>query len=100
MRDLTISNLINLNGCKEFNHLRITNIDDFFNDYTNNLDYYSPPYKILAELEEVILFQNEPEPNILISYKDWGNIIFDLVGIRELGYLRIVDYKYSGVVTM
>jgi hypothetical protein len=96
MRNLTISDSKNLKGCKEFNHLRITNIEEFFYYYSNNLDYYAPPFKILAELENKILFENNPEKCIIIPYKEFGDIIFDFEGIRLSGDLRIVMYRFSG----
>ncbi len=99
MRKLTISTSINLNGCKEFNHLRISNIEDFFSNYGNNLDYYSSPFKILHDLEKVMLFENEPEECVLISYKPDGDIIFRLKEIKEEYNLRIVIYEYEGSIS-
>ena len=96
MRKLTISTSINLGACREFNHLRISNIEDFLSSYTNNVDYYSSPFKILKELESIILFQDEPEEVMLVNYKPEGYIIFNLEGIKEDGELRIVTYKYTG----
>lgn len=96
MRNLKVSDSINLNGCKEFNHLRITDLQEFLSNYTNNLDYYKPPFKILAELEEKILFENNPEEFISIDYKDWGEILFGLNRIYEHDDLRIVEYSYIG----
>ena len=95
MRNLTVSNSINLNGCKEFNHLRISNLQDFFSDYGNNLDCYSSPFKILSELENEVLFENNPNDCILIPYKSDGDIIFRLIEIKEEGSLRVVVYKYD-----
>ena len=99
MRNLTVSNSINLNGCKEFNHLRISNIQDFFSGYANNLDYYSSPFKILSDLERKIMFEDNPEEWILISYKPDGDIIFRLKEMKEDGGLRIVVYEYYGSVS-
>ena len=99
MRNLTVSNSINLNGCKEFNHLRISNIQDFLLGYGNNLDYYSSPFKILSDLENEIMFENNPKEYILISYKPDGDVIFRLKEMKEDGNLRIVVYKYNGIVS-
>jgi hypothetical protein len=99
MRKLTISRSINLNGCKEFNHLRISNIEHFLSDYGNNLDYYSSPFKIIYDLEKTILFENEPKECILIPYKPDGDIIFRIKEIKEENNLRIVIYEYEGSVS-
>lgn len=96
MRDLTVSNSINLNGCKEFNRLRIPNINDFFDMYGNNLDCYSSPFQILLDLESKIMFENNPEEFILIPYKRDGDIIFRLIEIKEEDHLRVVVYAYDG----
>lgn len=99
VRDLTISKSINLNGAKEFNHLRITNIEDFLSSYGNNLDYYKTPFNILADLENQIKFKNNPKATIFCSYKDDGEVIFSLVNIREQGNLRIVEYSFDSFVS-
>lgn len=95
VRDLTVSDSINLKGRKEFNHLRVINLDKFFEDYACNLDYYASPFKILADLEERIKYENNPESTVLVSYKDDGDVIFDLVGIEEQDRLRIVKYEFA-----
>ena len=95
MRDLKTSDSLNLYGCKEFNHLRISNIDIFFKYYQNNLDYYFTPFRILYELEKEIMFQNNPPEMIFIPYKPNGDIIFGLVEIKEEDELRIVTYEYQ-----
>ena len=94
IRNLRISDSINLNGCKEFNHLRIRNIQEFLDGYGNNLDYYKSPFSIFAELEKRILFENNPEKCILIPYKEEGYVIFDLERICEFDNLRIVEYSF------
>jgi len=99
MRNLTISDSINLGGCKEFNHLRIRNMDEFLSSYTNRLDYYAPPFKILCKLEEAILFSNNPRESVLVKYKPDGDIIFYFVDIKEEGELRIVTYEYAGSIS-
>ncbi len=98
-RDLTVSKSINLNGAREFNHLRLVNLDDFLMEYGNNLEYYAPPFKILADLEKEIMFENNPEQTILVPYKPDGDIIFRLVGIEEEGGLRIVRYEYDSSIS-
>lgn len=95
MRNLTVSKSINFNGCKEFNHLRIYNLKNFLSEYGNNLDYYSSPFKILSDLESEIMFENNPDDCVLISYKPDGDIIFRLIEIKEEGDLRVVVYEYD-----
>jgi predicted GNAT superfamily acetyltransferase len=99
VRDLTVSKSINLNGAKEFNHLRIANLEQFLLNYASNLDYYSPPFKILAELENKIMYANRPEETILCSYKPDGDVIFRLEEVREEGNLRVVVYTFSTYVS-
>jgi hypothetical protein len=99
MRNLKVSDSINLNGHKEFNHLRIKNLKRFFDVYENNLNYFETPFSIFAELEKRILFENNPEECILISYKEEGDVIFDLERIYELNNLRIVEYSFRTFVS-
>jgi hypothetical protein len=99
MRDLTVSNSVNLNGSREFNHVRITNLEDFFNSYENNLEYYKSPFAILADLEEQVKFENKPEQTILCEYKPHGDIIFYFVNMYEQDNLRIVEYEYASSVS-
>lgn len=95
MREL----IIKQNDYKEFNRLLIINIDTFLIDYCNNIDYYKPPFEILSELEKLILFENDPDETILISYKNGGDIIFNKERIYTSGPLRIVEYKFSGTIS-
>ena len=94
-RELTISESINLAESREFNHLRIKNLDQFLNSYINNLDHYKLPYEILADLEFQIKFNNVPEKVILCSYKDGGDAIFNFVELRMEENIRIVEYEFS-----
>ena len=94
-RDLIISVGENLKGAKEFNHLRVVNLDNFLSTYEGNLDYYQSPFKILADLEDKIKFENNPDQTVMCSYKAGGEVIFDLVDIKEQGNLRVVNYKFS-----
>jgi hypothetical protein len=91
IRDLTISGRVS----KEFNHLRIRNSDVFFSAYSNNLDCYASPFQILADLETQIKFENNPEKTVLCAYKEDGDVIFDLIDIREENGLRIVEYEFA-----
>jgi len=95
VRDLTASDSINLKGAKEFNHLRVVNLEEFLSSYPNNLDYYASPFKILADLEETIKYENNPESTVTVAYKDDGDVLFDLVGIEEKNGLRIVKYEFA-----
>jgi hypothetical protein len=98
MRNLKVSTSFNLGEQREFNHLRISNLDEFFEDYTNNLEYYKSPFKIFKELEEQVLFKNNPKATVLVDYKENGSIIFDLEEIKEVGDLRVVVYSYRTVI--
>jgi len=86
----------NLKGSKEFNRLVIKNINEFFNGCGNRYDHYKAPYHILAELEKEIMFENNPDEVILISYKDDGFMVFDLVSIFEKNNFRVVVYEFNG----
>ena len=97
MRKLGINQSINLNGSREFNHLRITDIEGFLDDYRAHYDVYQSPFKILQLLEDKIKFENNPPKIILIPYKDDGDIIFHLVGIRIENDIRIVEYCENGL---
>lgn len=97
--DSNMSESVNLKSSKEFNHLRVVNIEEFLSNYTCNRNYYSPPFKILAELEEKIMYSNSPEKTVLCSYKPDGDVIFDLEEIREEGNLRVVVYRFSTYIT-
>jgi hypothetical protein len=94
-RDLIISDSRNLPGSREFNHLRIANLDAFFSAYNNSMEYYASPFQILADLETQIKFENKPEDTVLCAYKPDGDVIFDLVNIREEGALRVVEYEFA-----
>ena len=82
----------------EFNHLRIENLDYFLDNYSNNARYKTP-FKILAELEEQIKFQNSPESTVLSPYKSDGDCVFDLIGVRIEEEKRFVVYRYSTTVS-
>jgi hypothetical protein len=84
-----------LNNYREFNHLRIENLDYFLSNYKNNLEYYESPFKILADLEDKVKFQNNPEKTILCPYKPDGDAIFQLEKIEIDGNLRIVTYSFE-----
>lgn len=97
MRELTVrENAPNLNGAKEFNHLRITNLNSFLEDYGNKYDYYKSPFAILAELEEKVKYENNPPESVDIAYKDFGFMIFDLKGVYEKNGddRRFVEYAF------
>lgn len=95
IRNLKINYGANLNGCKEFNHLRISNLPEFFSSYGNNLEYYKAPWKILSELEEQIKFVNNPEHALFVSYKEGGEVIFTLKEMYIEGDLRVVVYEFD-----
>lgn len=95
VRDLKIVNSGNLTGAKEFNILRVVNIDEFLATNLNNLDFYRSPFQILADLEEAIKFENSPDSTVTVPYKDEGDVIFDLVGIEEKDNARIVKYEFA-----
>lgn len=96
IRNLTIKTSTNLGAQREFNHLRISNLEEFLKSYTNNIEFYRSPYQILEDLESQIKFVNDPPETLLITYKDEGDIIFDLVGVSLSSRdVRIVEYQYS-----
>jgi hypothetical protein len=98
MRDLTI----NLGTQREFNHLRVSNLKEFLDKYLNRFEYYQSPYSILADLERKVLFENNPEDLLLISYKPGGYIIFRARGImtsEKTSRRRFVTYTYEGIVS-
>lgn len=83
-------------GIKEFNHLRISNLDNFLERYACKDEIYKSPFEILADLEEKIKFVNDPEEVILCSYKNEGDVIFRLAQIRIDGdNRRIVEYEFD-----
>lgn len=84
---------------RKFNHLRVSNIDEFLSSYKNNSEYYSPPFKILRELEDVIIFDDKPEQCSLISYKIDGYVIFDLEKVETVDGVRFVTYNFNGFVS-
>ena len=90
MRDLKIPE-----GTRERNILLVDNIDRFLQSYQNNQTSYISPFGILYNLEKKVMFENNPEECVLISYKEWGDIIFRLKSMREEGCLRIVVYEYD-----
>ena len=68
---------------REFNHLRIINIDEFLSSYSNNTNYYKSPFSILAELENKIKYTDNPDSSIICPYSPNGDIMFELVNIKE-----------------
>jgi hypothetical protein len=99
IRDLALSVSRNLGEKREFNHLRIDNIEYFLRDYASNIEYYKSPFEILADLEAQIKFENNPEEGVMCSYKPEGYAMFNLVDIKEEGNLRIVTYHFTGFVS-
>ncbi len=101
--NLTVSKSINLGTKREFNHLRISNLDVFLKEYSNSVEFYASPFKILRELEKAVMFKDDPDDFLLISYKPTGDIMFRLdgVGRSKLRYddRRIVTYTYEGSVS-
>lgn len=89
----------NLTHRIKFNHLRIANIHEFLSSYDNNISKYQSPFKILAELENRIKYVDNPDNIILCPYSSDGDIMFELVNIKEKGKLRIVEYSYTTTVT-
>lgn len=81
---------------KEYNVLRIKNIERFFEIFTTNREGYVPPYAILADLESQVINENLPQRYISCSYKDFGDALFELVDVRIEGIFRIVEYEFTG----
>jgi hypothetical protein len=95
MRNLTISDSINLNGCREYNLLRISNIESFLDSHLNNLDFYASAWKVIRDLEKEIMFENHPKDFIFIPYKPGGDVIFRLVNVVVQGDSRYVIYEFD-----
>ena len=92
MRNLKTSTVLG----KEFNYLRISNINEFLSSYSSNFEYYASSFQILYELEKRIMFKNNPDDCMLINYKEDGYIIFRLKEMKEENNLRVVVYEYEG----
>lgn len=104
--NLTVSKSRNLGTQREFNHLRISNIDVFLKEYANNIEFYASPFQILRELELAVMFKNDPDDFLLIDYKPNGgdgDIMFRLKSVARGEYhldkRRIVTYTYDGSVS-
>jgi hypothetical protein len=95
MRNLTIENTGRIGGCKEFNHLRILNLQEFLDRYLYNLDYSASPWQVIANLEKEVLFENAPEECYLITCKGETDAVFQLIEIKEEGDLRIVVFVFD-----
>lgn len=98
---LKTSESINLQDSREFNHLRISNLAEFFESYQNNLEYYKSPWKVLSDLEDKLKFENHPAAVIPIDYKDDGCVLFNLKTVqREKGSgVRIVEYEFASFIS-
>jgi hypothetical protein len=105
MRKLKTSTSKNLGFQREFNHLRVSNLQEFLKEYSNTLEFYASPYYILRELELRVMFKNNPDDFLLIDYKPNGgdgDVIFRLDGITiedVYGGRRFVTYTYEGTVS-
>lgn len=84
---------------REFNHLRIKNLNYFLDTYGNNTAYYESPFSILAALERQIKFEDLPETTICVSYKPDGEVIFRQTGIFYNGSVRIVEYEFDTTIS-
>lgn len=87
-----------LSAYSEFNHLRVTNLNQFLHEYENNIDYYASPYAILAQLEAQVKYEQLPG-FVSVPYKDGGDVLFDFVQLYQDGGRRIVEYTYTGSVS-
>ena len=85
---------------KDINILKIKNLDHFLNYPSNNTDRYKSKFRILSDLEEEIKYQSNPDPTIMIVYKDFGFYIFVLlkIYIDDNGY-RIVEYEFETTIS-
>ncbi len=96
VRPLEIVQPKNRKEMREFNHLRISNLQSFLDQYFNNLDYYDSPFTVLAGLEAEVKFTNDPPKVVLASYKPDGEMIFNLIRVYEdTHHRRIVEYEFS-----
>lgn len=83
------------NNHNEFNLIRVTNIQAFLDSYTNNIDYYKTAFQILLDLEDKVKYSDNPDNTVSVSYKEEGEVLFDLVSVREINNTRIVEYEFS-----
>lgn len=104
--NLTVSKSRNLGTQREFNHLRLSNMDSFLREYQNKIEFYASPFQILRELELTVMFKDKPDDFLLIDYKPNGgdgDIMFRLDSVvrkeSPIDDRRIVTYTYEGTVS-
>ncbi|MCX3266571.1 hypothetical protein [Pedobacter agri] len=85
---------------REYNHLRILNIDYFLESTSNTYEPYLSPFAILADLESQVMFENDPPESLLIGYKEDGDCIFELVSVDLIEHnRRTVTYEFMTTIS-
>jgi len=82
---------------KEFNRLKIENLDQYLSMYVNRTINYVSAFQILANLEAEIRFLRVPESQISITYKTGAKLSFCLVGMDESVRPRIAKYRFDNL---
>jgi len=83
----------NMKGYKKQNTLVVINIQDYLKSYRNNCDYYKSVFSILKELEDAVIYTDEPDQHIFIEYKpDFGNVLFKYVGSKPIFKDILIHY--------
>jgi hypothetical protein len=80
---------------KEFNRLKIENLDQYLSLYTNRTVHYVSAFQILANLEAEIKFLKFPETQISIAYKAGSKLSFYLVGVDDTVRPKIAKYRFD-----
>ena len=96
---LGISVSRNLGEQRQCAQLRITNLDEFLEAHSPDVEYYHSPFKILAELEAKVIFNNDPADLALAAYKPDGDCIFDFVRRENKNGKVYYFYKYSTTIS-
>jgi hypothetical protein len=82
---------------KEFNRLKIENLDQYLSVYVNRTIHFVSAFQILANLEAEIRFLNTPESEISITYKTGAKLSFYFVGMDESVRPRIAKYRFDNL---
>lgn len=75
--------------------LRLSNYEYFIASYTNTGKHYRSPHEILSDLEKQVCYSEKIIDNILIPYKDWGDLIFTFDRQMRDGNDVYLVYEYD-----
>ncbi|OJV50494.1 MAG: hypothetical protein BGO31_14120 [Bacteroidetes bacterium 43-16] len=81
---------------KEYNILRVSNLNEFFELYQYNNQYYSPPFALLSKLEQAVMLEDDPPTEVNCQFEDCGRATFLLRGIEIINEMRIATYYFIG----